>query len=110
MLPSQHIRPKYKLILFYNIQPDKQEQYYRYVLSTFVPAIQKMGVYMHMAWHVAYGTQDYPIRKIEFVTESAEVLRQLFESSEWEDLENKLQRYISDYERKVVDFRNGFQL
>lgn len=110
MLPSQHIRPKYKLILFYNILPDKQEQYYRYVLSTFVPAIQKMGVYMHMAWHVAYGAQEYPIRKIEFVTESDEVLRQLFRSTEWIDLEEKLQRYISDYERKVVDFRNGFQL
>jgi len=110
MLPSQHIRPKYKLILFYDIKPDKQEQYYRYVLSTFVPAIQKLGVYMYMAWHVAYGADDYPMRKIEFVTESAEVLRQLFQSSEWEDLENKLQRYILNYERKVVDYRSGFQL
>ena len=108
MLPSQHIRPKYKLILFYNIKPDKQDQYYRYMLGDFVPTIQKMGVYMHMAWHIAYG--DYPMRKIEFVTESAEVLRQLFTSSEWDEMENKLKNYITDYERKVVDYRHGFQL
>ena len=108
MQPAQHIRPKYKLMLFYNIKPDKQEQYYRYVLGDFVPAIQKLGVYMHMAWHIAYG--EYPMRKLEFVTESAEVLRQLFLSVEWEEMENKLKTYITDYERKVVDYKNGFQL
>ena len=108
MLSSQHIRPRYKLILFYNIRPDKQDQYYRYMLSSFVPAIQKLGVYMHMAWHVAYG--DYPMRKIEFVTENAEVLRQLFLSDEWDELESKLMRFVQDYERKVVDYRNGFQV
>ena len=76
--------------------------------SDFVPAIQKRGVYMHMAWHMAYG--DYPMRKIEFVTESADALRRLFNSSEWDEMESQLKRYISDYERKVVDYRSGFQL
>lgn len=108
MLPSQHIKPKYKLILFYNIKSDKQDDYYRFMLGDFVPAIQKMGVYMHMAWHMAYG--DYPMRKIEFVTETADALRRLFLSNEWDDLETKLLLYITDYERKVVDYRNGFQL
>jgi hypothetical protein len=108
MLPSQHIKPKYKLILFYNIKPNQQEHYYKYMLGDFVPAIQKMGVYMHMAWHMAYG--DYPMRKIEFVTESADALRHMFLSSEWDELESKLKSYISDYERKVVDYRSGFQI
>lgn len=108
MLPTQHIKPKYKLILFYNIKPDKQDLYYKYMLGDFVPAIQKMGVYMHMAWHMAYG--EYPMRKIEFVTESADALRRLFDSSEWDEMEAELQNYISDYERKVVDYRSGFQL
>ena len=76
MASFQHIRPRYKLILFYNIKRDKQDQYYRYMLSSFVPDIQKLGVYMHMVWHVAYG--EYPMRKIEFVTESADILRRLF--------------------------------
>ncbi len=108
MQSSQHIRPRYKLILFYNIRPDKQAQYYRYMLSSFVPAIQELGVYMHMVWHVAYG--DYPMRKLEFVTENAEVLRQLFLSDEWDELESRLMRYVEGYERKIVYFRNGFQV
>lgn len=108
MPQSQHIIPKYKLILFYNIKPDKQDQYYRYMLGGFVPAIQRLGVYMHMAWYVAYG--NHPMRKIEFVTESAEALRRLFQSEEWDELENKLKRYIDNYDRKVVDYRGGFQL
>ena len=78
------------------------------MLSSFVPAIQKLGVYMHMAWYIAHG--DYPMRKIEFVTESAETLRQLFYSAEWEELEAKLKRYVVDYDRKVVEYRNGFQV
>ena len=105
---TQQIIPRYKLILFYNIKPDKQDQYYRYMLNSFVPAVQKLGVYMHMAWYVAYG--DHPMRKIEFVTESADVLRQLFLSDEWDDLENELKRHIDGYQRKVVDYRSGFQL
>ncbi len=108
MASFQKIRPRYKLILFYNIKSDKQDQYYRYMLSSFVPAIQELGVYMHMVWHVAYG--DYPMRKIEFVTESAESLRQLFFSEEWRELEGKLLDYVDDYTRKVVDYRTGFQL
>ena len=108
MPQSQRVIPKYKLILFYNIKPDKQDQYYRYMLSSFVPAIQELGVYMHMAWYIAYG--DHPMRKIEFVTESAEALRQLFQSDEWHELESKLKRYIDNYDRKVVDYRSGFQL
>lgn len=108
MASFQHIRPRYKLILYYNIKHEKQDQYYRYMLSSFVPAIQKLGVYMHMVWHVAYG--EYPRRKIEFVTESSDTLRRLFLSDEWDELESKLLRYVDDYERKVVDYRNGFQL
>ncbi|MCY4072680.1 MAG: hypothetical protein OXG60_15405 [Chloroflexi bacterium] len=50
------------------------------------------------------------MRKIEFVTENAEVLRQLFLSDEWDELESKLMRFVQDYERKVVDYRNGFQV
>ncbi len=108
MASFQHIRPRYKLILLYNIKTDRQDQYYRYMLSSFVPAIQKLGVYMHMVWHVAYG--EYPARKIEFVTESADTLRRLFLSDEWDDLERRLLGYVDDYERKVVDYRSGFQL
>ena len=70
MATFQHIVPRYKLILFYNIRHDRQEQYYRFMLSSFVPAVQKVGVFMHMAWHIAYG--QHPMRKIEFVTESSD--------------------------------------
>ncbi len=108
MASFQHIRPRYKLILFYNIKREKQEQYYRYMLNSFVPAVQKLGVHMHMVWHIAYG--EYPERKIEFVTESADILRSLFLSEEWDTLEERLLRYVDDYARKVVDYRGGFQV
>ena len=108
MATFQHIVPRYKLMLFYNIRGDRQEQYYRFMLSSFVPACQRAGVYMHMAWHVAYG--QYPMRKIEFVTESSDTLRSLFLSVEWDEMEDKLQRYVTDYRRKVVEYRDGFQL
>lgn len=108
MASYQQIHPRYKLILLYNIRDGKQGEYYRFMIKKFVPNVRDMDVYLQMVWYVAYG--GYPIRKIEFVAESAETLRRLFYNENWSKLEHELQRYVDDYERKVVEYRNGFQL
>ena len=103
----KRINPQYKMILIYNIHPERQENYYRYVLGEFVPALHDRGVYMYMAWGVVYG--DYPNRHVEFVTESAAALRNLLTSPEWTDMESKLQNYITDYSRKILPYKGSFQ-
>jgi hypothetical protein len=106
-MPPQTIIPNFKLLVSYDIRPDMVEKYYYYVLKEFVPELETMGLYMFKIWHVAYG--DYPIRQLEFVTEDLDTIREIFSSDRWESLEDHLKELTTDYERKVVPFRKGYQ-
>lgn len=101
------IIPKYKLLISYDILPDRQEEYYRYVLGEFVPSLRVMGIHMMSAWHVAYG--NYPERQLVFVTENWQTLETAFANPRWHNLEDRLKSYTTDYSRKVVHFEDRFQ-
>lgn len=106
-MASQSIIPNYKILVTFDIRPDMVEKYYYYVLKEFVPELETMGLHMFKVWHVAYGA--YPIRQLEFVTESLDTVYEVFESERFEKLEDHLKELTTDYERKVVPFRKGYQ-
>lgn len=101
------IIPRFKLILMYDILPDKQSHYFRYVQGEFVPSLRSLGLYMISAWHIAYG--DYPSRQIEFAAESFEVIQTAFDNPRWARLESRLQSYTTEYSRKIIAFEDRFQ-
>lgn len=101
------IDPAYRVLMRYDIHPDKQERYYRYMLSDFVPAMQQAGLFMVAAWQVTYG--NYPSHQIEFVCEDRETLRTIITGDEWKDAEQKLISYTRRYTRKIVRFEERFQ-
>jgi hypothetical protein len=106
-MPQIPIDPRYKLLMKYDIRPDHYETYYRFILGEFIPGVQNLGLYSFMAWHIAYG--EYPMRQIEFVTDSLDTVYQVFGSTQWQELETRLKAYILNYERKVVEFHDRFQ-
>ncbi len=107
-MSSPHtIIPNYKVLVSYDIRPDMVEKYYYYVLKEFVPELETMGLYMFKIWHIAYG--DYPIRQMEFVTEDLNTIRDVLASDRWSTLETHLKELTTDYERKIVPFRKGYQ-
>ncbi|MBL8153211.1 MAG: hypothetical protein JNM70_03430 [Anaerolineae bacterium] len=101
------IIPRYRLMMRYDIKPDQFEPYYQFVMNEFVPALQNMGLYMVAVWHTAYG--DYPVRQVEFVTDSLETVREVFQSERWDKLEARLKTFTLRYERKLVRYRDRFQ-
>jgi hypothetical protein len=101
------IIPRYRLMMRYDIKPDQFEPYYQFVMNEFVPALQNMGLYMVAVWHTAYG--DYPVRQVEFVTDSLETVREVFQSERWDRLEARLKTFTLRYERKLVRYRDRFQ-
>ena len=101
------ITPGYKLLLTYDIRPDCVERYYQYVLKEFVPELETLEIYLFRVWHIAWGA--YPVRQLEFVTESHETLLRLSASPRFDDMETRLQELTSAYERKILRFRKGFQ-
>jgi hypothetical protein len=107
-MPPQTIIPKYKLLISYDIRPNMVEKYYYFVLKEFVPELETMGLYMFKVWHIAYG--EYPIRQMEFVVEDMVTLHEVFASARWATLEHQLQELTTNYSRKVVYFKKGYQL
>ena len=101
------IIPRYRLLMSYDIRVDQYEPYYQFIMNEFVPALQSMGLYMSGVWHTAYGS--YPVRQIEFIADSRETVREVFQSERWEQLESKLRSFINNYERKLVHYQDRFQ-
>ncbi len=101
------INPQYKLLLTYDISKDKYEDYYRYILGEFVPAMRELGLHMLSAWQVTYGS--YPQRQVEFICESRETLRTALSGAHYQKLEARLRSYTTHFTRKLVAFEDRFQ-
>lgn len=95
-----------KLILTYDIRPEVQDSYFQFMLGELVPAVQSAGLHMSGAWHTAYG--NYPVRLVEFIADDYETLRDVLDGPLWDDLESRLQEYVTDYTKKVVRLRDDY--
>ena len=104
---KQVIVPRFKMIVAYDVRPSLQDEYYQFVLTEFVPALQDLGIYMTEAWHTAYG--DYPMRMLSFVAEEYQILDDLLSSTDWVDLEEELQSFVRNYSMRVIKYHPGFQ-
>jgi hypothetical protein len=107
---TKHIIPQYKLMLVYDVQSGQMESYYQFIMNEMVPTVQKMGLYIFQVWHTPWAWGDHPVRQAEFVAEDLDTVRDVLNSETWIMLENKLQEYATNYHRKVVRFKPGFQL
>lgn len=96
-----------KMLLSYNILPQRQETYLRFMLNDFIPALQKMGLSNIGVWHTAYG--NYPMRLLVFAAETGDAMERVLESEIWTSLETKLKGYVTDYTRRIVPFDSRFQ-
>ncbi len=97
-----------KLLLTYDVRDEMAQEYRQFVLGEFLPAAQRMGLAVTEVWHTAWG--DYPDRQTELVSRDEETMWRILNSPEWQEMEARLQEYVTDLERKVVPYRPGFQL
>ena len=96
-----------KLLLAYNIKPNREAEYYRFVLGEFLPNLQDIGLMMVEGWHTAYG--DYPMRLIVLRAENEAKLRQVMHSEEWQVGKERLLKLVRDYEERIVPAKKVFQ-
>ena len=81
-------------------------------MSEMVPTLHEMGLYLFRAFQTipGQGDGDHRHRQVEYVAEELETIQDVLRSEKWCDLEIRLRSYVSGYSRKVVRFRQGFQL
>ena len=96
-----------KLLMAYNIKPEREAEYYRYMLGEFLPALQNMGMIMTEGWHTAYG--DYPMRLFGFRAENEHRLHHTIHGNEWLEAKEKLLKLVSNYEERIVAAKSVFQ-
>ncbi|HZY43367.1 MAG TPA: hypothetical protein VFF70_01345 [Anaerolineae bacterium] len=96
-----------KMLVSYDVVAELQQGYYEFVLGEMIPTAQSMGLQLSEAWHTAYG--NYPIRLNGFVANDRAALDRILATPEWKTLEEKLKRFVTDYQRKIIPYREGFQ-
>jgi hypothetical protein len=95
------------LLLTYDPMPDRREDYFRFVLGEFVPTLERLGLRMTGAWHTAYG--DYPLRLTGFVAPDWTTMDSATSSPDFHGLEDRLQDFVVNYQRRVAPLRRRFQ-
>lgn len=105
---SEQVIPQVKMLVTYDLAPDAQEAYGRFVLGELVPTVRQLGLTIQGAWQTAYG--DYPSHLACFVAENMEALETILASENWQRLEAKFRHYTSNYSVRIVRFKkNTFQ-
>jgi hypothetical protein len=96
-----------KLIMTWDIAPEREQEYFEFVVRDFVPGVQRLGFELSDAWITVYGNR--PQILVGAILPSAAKARQIMRTTEWKDLQNQLQDFVQNYAEKVIDARGGFQ-
>lgn len=98
---------KYKLIMTWDIAPEREQEYFEFVVREFIPGVQRLGFELTDAWATIYGSQ--PQIMVGATLPSLANVQQVLVSSEWQSLNNQLQDFVQNYQQKVVQSQGGFQ-
>jgi len=96
-----------KLILTWDIAPDRDQDYFEFVINEFVPGVQRMGLQPAEAWATVYG--DYPQIQVRILSDDIQVVQKALHSENWGKLQEKLSTLVQNFSYKIIQARNGFQ-
>jgi hypothetical protein len=96
-----------KLIMTWDIIPEREQEYFEFVVREFIPGVQRLGFLVEDAWATVYGNQ--PQIQVGAAYDSLQGAKKLLQTSEWISLQNKLFDYVKNYQQKLVPTHSGFQ-
>jgi len=97
-----------KLLMTWDIQPGREEDYFEFHIRKFVPALEGLGVALSEAWLTVYGEQ--PRLLAEAVIPDLVAARKLLDSNAWDDLGTQMEELVENFDYKLVAARGGFQM
>jgi len=96
-----------KLIMTWDIAPDRDQDYFEFVINEFVPGVQHMGLQPAEAWVTVYG--DYPQIQVSILSEDLQAVQRALHSENWVKLQEKLMTLVQNFSFKIIPARNSFQ-
>jgi hypothetical protein len=97
----------YKLIMTWDILPEREQEYFEFVVREFIPGVQRLGFEVTDAWATIFGTR--PQIMVGATLPSLPRVQRVLQSDDWHNLYNQLQDYVQNYSQKVVEAQGGFQ-
>lgn len=97
-----------KILMRWDIRPEKESEYFEFLVHEFIPALNRLGVEDILVWYTAYGECEQKLA--EGVVQSKEKLLEMLDSEEWIILTDKLQSYVVDFDLKAIPASKGFQI
>lgn len=97
-----------KLLMSWDILPGKEQPYFEFAMKTFAPELMKLGWQPTEAWYTLYG--EGPQILTGGITDTADEMRMILDSTEWTDLQRTLLEYVTNFQYKIVAATGRFQL
>jgi hypothetical protein len=97
-----------KLIMRWDVRPDRESEYFEFLVHELIPAMNKMGITEIQVWYTAYGEREQ--KMAEGIMPSIDEMRAILASDEWTYLTEKLETFVKNYSQKVVSATRGFQI
>jgi len=98
-----------KLIMKWDIKPDKNQEYFEFVVREWVPTVTRLGIETTGAWLTVYSREDIPGIMAEGVTKDLPEMKRILSSPEWLSLHERLMDFVENYNHKVVRVNGEFQ-
>ncbi|HUV15259.1 MAG TPA: hypothetical protein VMW28_01695 [Pelolinea sp.] len=96
-----------KLIMTWDISPEKEQEYFEFVVREFLPDVQKFGFTLSDAWVTVYG--DRPQIMVGAVMPSVQKVRQAIDSEKWQAMIDKLLGFVTNFHARIVRSSGSFQ-
>jgi hypothetical protein len=96
-----------KVIMSWDIVKGREQEYFEFVVRNFMPGIQKLGLALSDAWVTIYG--DHPQVLVGAIVPGLDRARNIIRSDEWEQLNDHLLDFVTNYDLKLAPLQGGFQ-
>ena len=97
----------YKLIMTWDILPEREQEYFEFVVREFIPGVQRLGFELTDAWATIFGSR--PQIMVGATLPSMPRIQRVLQSDDWQSLSNQLQDYVQNFDQKIVEAQGGFQ-
>jgi hypothetical protein len=97
----------YKLIMTWDILPEREQEYFEFVVREFIPGVQRLGFEVTDAWATIFGGR--PQIMVGATLPSLIRVQRVLQSEDWQRLSSQLQDYVQNFSQKVVEAQGGFQ-
>lgn len=85
---------------YWTVKPDRSKDYEKYIISDYIPGLNRLGVQIVAGWSVIIGA--YSEIMLEGVSNDLDLLEQALKKSKYKKLNENLLSYVKGYKTKIL--------